>query len=117
MNSLCEQNVSKTCLSPLDVVYVVLKRTDTSEYTVSHPKGVYVSNMYCSLLHNGHSKCLRVPYELLTASTVPISYRPSGEKRNISQPREAMTHSLHRHRVKALHGEDVGLLHIVVLWL
>jgi len=41
---------------------------------------------------------------------VPIIYRPSEEKRNISQRREAMTHSLHCHRVKALHGEDVCLL-------
>ena len=34
----------------------------------------------------------------------------SEEKRNISQRREAVTHSLRCHSVKALHGEDVCLL-------
>lgn len=66
--------------------------------------------MYFCLLRNGHSKCLRVSYEQLKTSTVPISYHPSEEKRNISQRREAMTRSLHCHRVKALHGEDLCLL-------
>jgi len=59
------------------------------------------------VLHSEHNKCLRVPYEQLTASTVPISYRPSEEKTNIAQRREAMTHSPHCHSVEALHGEDV----------
>jgi len=103
-------------MSPVNGVCVVIKVADTSVHSVAC-KG---SICFECALNSEHNKCLRVPYEQLTASTVPISYRISEEKTNIFQRREAMTHSPHCHSVKALHGEDAcvfTLHHILVLWL